>query len=57
MTIPLAKKVLVIGWDAADWKVIHPLLEKGWMPNLKRFMEEGVHGNIATLYLVLSRCC
>ncbi|HXA02864.1 MAG TPA: alkaline phosphatase family protein, partial [Cytophagaceae bacterium] len=45
----LAKKVLLIGWDAADWKVINPLLEAGEMPTLKKFLAEGVYGNIATM--------
>jgi len=47
-------RVLLIGWDAADWKVIRPLLDAGRMPNLARFMAEGVHGNVATIYPVLS---
>ncbi len=51
---PLTKKVLLIGWDAADWKHIQPLLDKGWMPNLQRLMNEGVWGNIATLNPILS---
>ena len=42
-------KVLLIGWDAADWKVIEPLLAKGEMPNLARLMAAGVHGNVATI--------
>ncbi len=29
-----SKKVLLVGWDGADWKVIHPLLDAGKMPNL-----------------------
>ena len=45
----MAKKVLVIGWDAGDWKVIRPLLEAGKMPTLKKMMEEGVSGNLKTL--------
>ncbi len=45
----LAKKVLVIGWDAADWKVIRPLIAEGKMPALKKMMDEGSHGNLATL--------
>ncbi len=51
---PLAKKVLLIGWDAADWKHIQPLLEQGGMPTLQRVMNEGVWGNIATLNPILS---
>jgi predicted AlkP superfamily phosphohydrolase/phosphomutase/tetratricopeptide (TPR) repeat protein len=45
----IVKKLLFIGWDAADWKVINPLLEQGKMPALKKLMENGVSGNIATL--------
>jgi predicted AlkP superfamily phosphohydrolase/phosphomutase/thioredoxin-like negative regulator of GroEL len=47
-------RVLLIGWDAADWKVIRPLLDAGQMPNLARLISDGLHGNIATLYPVLS---
>ncbi len=49
-----ARKVLLIGWDAADWKVIHPLLAAGKMPNLQRLAENGVTGQIATLHPPLS---
>jgi len=45
----IAKKVLWIGWDAADWKVINPMIEKGYMPNLEKMINEGVMGNLATL--------
>jgi len=45
----LAKKVLLIGWDAADWKVINPLLDSGKMPALEKLVNTGVIGNIATL--------
>ena len=48
------RKVLVIGWDAADWRVIEPMLAENKMPNLARFMEDGVHGNISTLNPALS---
>lgn len=45
----LAKKVLVIGWDAADWKLIDPLLEQGVMPNLKGLIARGFRGDITSL--------
>jgi predicted AlkP superfamily phosphohydrolase/phosphomutase/tetratricopeptide (TPR) repeat protein len=51
---PFAKKVLLIGWDAADWKVINPLLDQGLMPTLEGFVNHGVMGNIATLRPILS---
>lgn len=42
-------KVLLIGWDAADWKVINPLLDSGLMPSLQSLIDGGVKGKIATL--------
>lgn len=54
MTTPLTRKVLLIGWDAADWKIITPLLDAGDMPNLATLLARGVMGNLATLYPVLS---
>jgi predicted AlkP superfamily phosphohydrolase/phosphomutase/tetratricopeptide (TPR) repeat protein len=54
MSERLAKKVLLIGWDAADWKLINPLLDKGWMPSLNGLIEGGVMGNLATLRPILS---
>lgn len=50
----MSRKVLLVGWDAADWKVALPLVEAGVMPNLARMMREGVSGNIATLHPPLS---
>ncbi len=47
-------RVLVIGWDAADWQVINPLLDAGLMPNLQRLVEGGVMGNLASLSPMLS---
>jgi predicted AlkP superfamily phosphohydrolase/phosphomutase/tetratricopeptide (TPR) repeat protein len=54
MPEPLAKKVLLIGWDAADWKVINPLLDQDLMPTLDDFINHGVMGNLATLRPILS---
>ena len=49
MSERLAKKVLVVGWDAADWKTITPLMDAGLMPSLESLVNRGVMGNIATL--------
>jgi predicted AlkP superfamily phosphohydrolase/phosphomutase/Flp pilus assembly protein TadD len=54
MSEPLARKVLLIGWDAADWKVINLLLDQGLMPTLDDFINHGVMGNLATLRPILS---
>jgi predicted AlkP superfamily phosphohydrolase/phosphomutase len=50
----LAKKLLLIGWDGADWKTINTLLDAGKMPALERFVNSGVMGNLATLHPSLS---
>ena len=44
-----AQRVLLVGWDAADWRVIDPLLAAGQMPALQRLLAGGVRGNVATL--------
>src|SRR6202167_1662751 len=49
-----AKKVLLVGWDAADWKIINPLLDQGLMPTLEDLINHGVMGNLATLHPILS---
>ena len=43
------KKLLIVGWDSADWKVINPLMDKGYMPALEKLVNKGVIGNISTL--------
>jgi predicted Zn-dependent protease len=48
------RKLLLIGWDAADWSVARPLMEAGKMPNLQRLCDGGVHGKLATIRPVLS---
>jgi predicted AlkP superfamily phosphohydrolase/phosphomutase/tetratricopeptide (TPR) repeat protein len=45
----IAKKILLIGWDAADWKLINPLIDAGQMPAMEKLINEGVMGNMSTL--------
>ena len=54
MRMNRSPRVLLLGWDAADWKVIRPLLAEGSMPNLAGLMARGVHGNHSTIYPALS---
>jgi predicted AlkP superfamily phosphohydrolase/phosphomutase/tetratricopeptide (TPR) repeat protein len=42
-------KVLLVGWDAADWKVIRPLMASGRMPNVCRLVSTGCTAPISTL--------
>jgi len=51
---PTKPKLLLVGWDAADWEHINPLLEKGQLPTLESLINNGVMGNLATLQPVLS---
>ncbi len=48
------KKVLLIGWDAADWKVLNPLIERGEMPVFAGLVERGTIADMITLEPVLS---
>ncbi|MCR9173798.1 MAG: alkaline phosphatase family protein [bacterium] len=45
----MKKKVLLIGWDAADWNIINPLLQQGKMPALQGLINRGVKGNLSTM--------
>lgn len=47
-------RLLLIGWDAADWQMIHPLVDAGKMPNLERLINTGTIGNLASLSPMLS---
>lgn len=41
MPAATGEKVLLVGWDAADWRVIRPLLSRGQMPALSRLLSRG----------------
>ncbi len=43
------RKVLLVGWDSADWKMIDKLMDAGLMPALKKVVDNGVRGRFATL--------
>lgn len=51
---PTGAKVLVVGWDGADWLMIRPLLEQGRLPNLARLIEGGVSGELRSELPLLS---
>lgn len=34
-------RVLLIGWDGADWRILDPLLEAGALPNLQALIDRG----------------
>jgi predicted AlkP superfamily phosphohydrolase/phosphomutase len=40
----MANRVLVVGWDGADWDVLDPLLSAGELPALRTLVERGRKG-------------
>jgi predicted AlkP superfamily phosphohydrolase/phosphomutase len=40
----MANRVLVVGWDGADWEILDPLLEAGELPGLATLIEQGRRG-------------
>ena len=50
----MKNKTLVVGWDAADWILIDQFVKEGKMPFLKKLIDGGTRGNLATLNPPLS---
>jgi predicted AlkP superfamily pyrophosphatase or phosphodiesterase len=46
---PAAGRVVVIGIDGADWRVIRPLMERGEAPNFSRIVREGSSGVLQSM--------
>ena len=40
----MANRVLVVGWDGADWDILDPLLAEGELPALQALVERGSRG-------------
>jgi tetratricopeptide (TPR) repeat protein len=51
---PSHRKVLVIGLDGLDWKLVEPWARSGRMPNLQRLMRDGSWGVMDTIEPMLS---
>jgi len=50
----MSRRVLLVGWDSADWRIIQPLIDAGKMPVLQQLMETGVSGRLASLEPMVS---
>ncbi len=48
------RRVLLIGWDAADWRFIRPLLSQGLMPTTAAMLARGAAGDLASAQPMLS---
>ena len=41
-------RVIVVGWDGADWSLLDPLLASGRLPHLKALLEKGAQARLET---------
>ncbi|KAF0094782.1 MAG: hypothetical protein E1N59_1517 [Puniceicoccaceae bacterium 5H] len=39
-----ARKLILVGWDAADWQIAQPLWEAGRLPALANLIRQGASG-------------
>jgi predicted AlkP superfamily phosphohydrolase/phosphomutase len=37
-------RVLLVGWDGADWRILDPMLDAGLLPNLRALLDRGARG-------------
>src|SRR4051794_13973864 len=54
MSERLAKRLLIVGWDAADWALIDYLIGSGEMPVMRNLLANGVRADLVTLEPKLS---
>ena len=43
-------KLLVIGIDSADWRLLKPMMDAGRLPHLAEFTAQSTHGRMKTFY-------
>jgi predicted AlkP superfamily phosphohydrolase/phosphomutase/tetratricopeptide (TPR) repeat protein len=48
------KRLLLVGWDSADWKIIRPLMARDQLQGVSHLTQRGVSGDLATLEPQLS---
>ncbi len=51
---PLDRRVVLIGVDSFDWRIIDPLMARGRMANLARLVARGARANLRTISPILS---
>lgn len=42
------ERLLIIGWDGADWEIIDDLIGRGCLPNLAAMIEDGARGDLSS---------
>jgi predicted AlkP superfamily phosphohydrolase/phosphomutase len=41
-----SERLVIIGWDGADWQILDDLIRRGCLPNLSAMLAEGARGNL-----------
>lgn len=41
-----ADRLLIIGWDGADWEILDDLIQRGLLPNVAALLQEGVRADL-----------
>jgi predicted AlkP superfamily phosphohydrolase/phosphomutase/Tfp pilus assembly protein PilF len=47
-SVPARPRVILVGWDGADWKLLDPLMQRGLLPNLSALVARGRTWNLDT---------
>jgi predicted AlkP superfamily phosphohydrolase/phosphomutase/tetratricopeptide (TPR) repeat protein len=50
----MTQKLLLVGWDGADWEIAAPLMKAGQMPVLSRLVKGGTSGDLTSFKPYLS---
>jgi len=50
-------RVLLVGWDAAEWRIVSQLAGRGLMPNVAGLLARGMGGTMAARFPLLSPTC
>ncbi len=48
------RRIVCIGVDGGDWKIIDPMIEKGLLPEFERFVKDGATGPLRSMEPMLS---
>ena len=40
----MTDRLLIVGWDGADWDIVDDLIERGVLPHVREMVETGVRG-------------
>ncbi len=54
MASPGQRKVLFVGWDAADWNILHSLMDQGLLPTFSSLVSRGVMADLQSMDPMLS---